>query len=319
LFETIELVAGFFLLIKGAGLLVEGATAIARRLRVSDLAVGLTVVAFGTSTPELFVNVTAGMQGNTDLAIGNILGSNIANILLILGTAALICPIPVTGATAWKEIPFGLLAVIVLGLLANDRLIDGAAASIVSRGDGLVLLGFFAIFLYHSVAVAGDLSGLSDRPAARVRSTLAAALWIVAGLTGLALGGRWIVESATVIAGRIGVSQEVIGLSVVAVGTSLPELATSTVAALKGKVEIAVGNVVGSNIFNVFFVVAVSSIVTPLPFRGESNFDLVAAILSSLLLFGFMFSGGNRKIDRWEGAAALVLYAAYLTYRFLGQ
>ena len=305
---------GFAMLIKGADLLVNGASAIARRYHVSDLVIGLTVVAFGTSTPELFVNIAASLEGSPEIAIGNILGSNIANILLILGVSAIIRPLIVTKGTVWKEIPFSLLAAVVVALMANDRLISNQTASGLTRADGGVLLCFFIVFLYYSYGIAAEIEGMEkpvkDEPPALPR----AALYVLSGLAGLAIGGKWIVDGAIWVAGWLGMSQSLIGLTIVAVGTSLPELATSAMAAYRGNAEIAVGNVVGSNIFNIFFILGVSSVIKPLPFQPASNIDIILVVSASLLLFAFMFSGKRRSLDRWEGIIFLCLYTAYIGY-----
>jgi cation:H+ antiporter len=307
-------VIGFMLLIKGAYFLVDGASSIARRLNVSDLVIGLTVVAFGTSTPELFVNIIASAKGNTDIAIGNVLGSNIANVFLILGVSSVIYPLRVTKGTVWKEIPFSLLAALVLGFMANDHLIDNSNFSSLTRIDGLILLSFFSIFLYYSYGIAREIEGVEQHVRAEQKSTAKSCFFMGVGLVGLTLGGKWIVDGAIVIAKNFGMSESLIGLTIVAVGTSLPELATSVVAAYRRNAEIAVGNVVGSNIFNIFFVLGTSSIIKPLPFRIKNNLDIGAVILSSLLLFLFMFTGKKRSLDRWEGAVFLVLYAAYIIF-----
>lgn len=307
-------IIGFLLLIKGADFLVDGASAIARRFEISDLVIGLTVVAFGTSTPELFVNIIASAKGNTDIAIGNVLGSNIANVFLILGVSSIIYPLSVTKGTVWKEIPLSLLAAIVLGLAANDHLIDNSNFSSLTRIDGLIFLCFFMIFLYYSYGIAREIEGMEQLVQVEQQTLAKSLLWVCAGLVGLTLGGKWIVDGAIVIAKNLGMSESLIGLTIVAVGTSLPELATSAVAAYRRNVEIAVGNIVGSNIFNVFFVLGVSSIIKPLPFQTRNNLDIGAVILSSLLLFLFMFTGKKRSLDRWEGTVFLVLYAAYIVF-----
>lgn len=307
-------IIGFVLLIKGADLLVDGASSIAARLNVSDLVIGLTVVAFGTSTPELFVNIIASAKGNTDIAIGNVLGSNIANIFLILGVSSIIYPLSVTKGTVWKEIPFSLLAALVLGFMANDRLIDKGDVSFLTRIDGLILLSFFTIFLYYSYGIAREIEGMAQHVRMEIKGMAKSLLLIGGGLAGLTLGGKWIVDGAIVIAKNFGMSESLIGLTIVAVGTSLPELATSAMAAFRRNAEIAVGNVVGSNIFNVFFVLGISSIIKPLPFQIKNNLDIGAVCLSSLLLFLFMFTGKKRSLDRWEGAVFLVLYTAYVVF-----
>jgi cation:H+ antiporter len=308
------LIAGFVLLIKGADFLVNGASSLARRFNVSDLVIGLTIVAFGTSTPELFVNIFASFKGNTDIAIGNVLGSNIANILLILGVSAVIYPLTVTKGTVWKEIPFSLLAVLVLGVLANDRLIDKNSSSALMRADGLVFLFFFIIFLYYSGSIAKRIEGMEELVPAKQYGLARSFLWVLFGLIGLTLGGKWIVDGAVHLATRFGMSQSLVGLTIVAIGTSLPELATSAMAAYKRNVEIAVGNVVGSNIFNIFFVLSASSVIKPLPFKETNNIDIGMVILAEILLFAFMFTGRKRLLDRWEGIVFLSLYAAYIIF-----
>lgn len=307
------LVVGFLLLIKGADWLVDGASSIAKRLRVSDLVIGLTIVAFGTSAPELVVNLFASVQGNTELAIGNILGSNSANILLILGISAIVYPLAVTRGTIWKEIPFSLLAVVLVAIMANDILVDGGIANALTRSDGLTLLGFFLIFLYYTFSIAKD--GSEKEKVTKPKYSWAAAAGLVgAGLVALIIGGKWIVDGAVAIASMFGVSESLIGLTIVAVGTSLPELATSVVAAYKKKPDIAVGNVVGSNIFNIFFILGISSIVNPLSFSAASNFDIGMVVFATVLLFIWMFVGRARTIDRWQGMAMIASYAAYIVF-----
>jgi cation:H+ antiporter len=312
-----KFIVGLAVIIKSADFLVDGSSSMARRFRVSELVIGLTVVAFGTSTPELFVNIIASLKGNSEIAIGNILGSNIANILLILGVSSVICPLSVTKGTVWKEIPFSLLAAIVLGLMANDQLFDNRSISVLTRIDGLVLLCFFIIFLYYSVSIAKEIEGIETHIPLKEHGLAKSVLLVVSGLAGLCFGGDWMVEGAVSLAFKLGISQSVVGLTIVAIGTSLPELATSVVAARKGKPDIAVGNVVGSNIFNIFFVLGVSAIIKPISFNSRSNFDIGVVILASLLLFTFMFTGKKRSIDRWEGVVSLMLYGAYLAFQII--
>jgi cation:H+ antiporter len=312
--QYVLLIIGFGLLIKGAGWLVDGASSIARRFNVSDLVIGLTVVAFGTSSPELFVNIIASIKGNTEIAIGNVIGSNIANTFLILGISSIIYPLTVGKGTVWKEIPLSLLAAIVLGFLANDQLIDKREFSALTRIDGLIFLSFFAIFMYYSVTIAKKIEGMEEHVPTEEYGLIRALLLVVLGLFSLTLGGQWIVDGAVHMALSLGMSQSLAGLTIVAIGTSLPELATSAVAAKKRNVEIAIGNVVGSNIFNIFFVLGISSVVKPLPFNMKSNIDVGVVIFASLLLFACMFTGKKRSLDRWEGAIFLVFYAGYITY-----
>jgi cation:H+ antiporter len=310
----ILLVVGFVLLITGADFLVDGASSIARGLNISDLVIGLTVVAFGTSTPELFVNIIATLKGNTDIAVGNVLGSNIANILLILGVSSVIYPLTVGKGTVWKEIPFSLLAALVLGILANDHVLDHRDFSDLGRTDGLVFLCFFLIFMYYSIGIAKKIEGMEEYVPEKQRGMLKSGLLVVGGLFGLTVGGKWIVDGAVHMALKFGMSQSLVGLTIVAIGTSLPELATSAMAAYRRNVEIAVGNVVGSNIFNIFFVLGVSAIIKPLPFQRQSNFDIGVVILANLFLFVSMFTGKKRSLDRWEGALLLLLYGGYVSY-----
>lgn len=307
---------GFILLIKGADLLVSGASSVAKKLKISDLVIGLTIVAFGTSAPEMFVNVSASIQGNSEIAIGNIIGSNIANILLILGVSAIIFPLAVQNTTVWKEIPFSLLAAIVLGILANDHLIDHEENSALTRSDGLILLAFFIIFIYYIVSIAKKIENTSTEETEESAhlSNFRSAAYIILGLIGLVLGGNWIINGAVEIASHFGVSEYLIGLTVVAVGTSLPELATSAMAAYKKNTDIAIGNVVGSNIFNIFWVLGLSAVIKPLPFQPSGNPDIAMTIFSSILLFVVLFVGKKHLLERWQGALFLALYVGYTAF-----
>jgi cation:H+ antiporter len=309
----IYLIIGFFILITGANFLVEGAASLAKRLHVSDLVIGLSVVAFGTSTPELFVNIFASIQGNPAIAIGNILGSNIFNILLILGVASLINPLSVTKGTVWKEIPFSLLAAIIVGVMANDVFFDKMAASQLSRIDGFILITFFVIFIYYLFGIAKDME-MSQQSDIKQMSLLKSLGMAGGGIICLACGGELVQTSAVSIASNLGVSQSLIGFTIVAAGTSLPELATSAVAAFKKNSEIAVGNIVGSNIFNIFFVLGISALIKPLPVTGQINADILVLLLASSCLFLFMFTGKKRIIDRWEGAVFLMCYISYIIF-----
>lgn len=307
----IALIGGFFLLVKGADMLVDGASAISKRVGISDLVIGLTVVAFGTSAPELIVNIISAVQGNSEIAIGNILGSNIANILLILGITGIIAPIAVQRSTTWKEIPFSLLAVSILGIVANDVFFSGYQSSYVSRGDGLILLGFFILFMYYIFDLAKN---TNDTSAEKIeQKPLTKSIFLVAlGLLGLVVGGKWVVDSAVTLATALGMSETVIGLTIVAVGTSLPELATSVVAAIKGKADIAIGNIVGSNIFNIFWILGVTSIISPLAFSPSSNFDIITTIIATVLLLVCMFVGKKHALEKWQSSIFIVLYTVYV-------
>lgn len=315
-------VVGFAALIKGANLLVDGASSLAKRLGVSTLVIGLTIVAFGTSTPELIVNIFASINGNTDIAIGNILGSNIANILLILGISAVIYPLAVKKGTVWKEIPFAFLAVVVLAFMANDAFIDNGSFSGLTRIDGFILISFFVIFLYYVFGISkvepSDAVNLDPvewvKATPRMYSLLRSWFMVGGGLMGLLLGGKWIVDGAVVLASSFGISEALIGLTVVAVGTSLPELATSAVAAYKKDADIAVGNIVGSNIFNIFWILGVSAVIRPLPFSQILASDVLVTVLATSLLFTVLFIGKRHILERRQGICFILLYIVYVAY-----
>lgn len=309
---------GFPALLKGADLLVDGSVSIAKRFNISNIVIGLTIVAFGTSLPELVVNVMAGLNGSNDLAIGNILGSNIANIFLILGIAAMIYPLSTKQNTVWKEIPFSLLAILVLGALVNDQFIDGGPLSILSRIDGFVLLAFFLIFFYYIISISkGDKS--SEDANMKKISPLRSAIYIGLGLLGLMFGGTWVVNGAIAIATALNISESLIGLTIVAIGTSLPELATSAVAAYKRQTDIAIGNVVGSNIFNIFWILGVGALINPIIFTQKSNIDIAVTTLASLFLFAVMFIGKKHVIERWQGGMFVGIYVSYIVFLILNQ
>lgn len=309
------LLIGIALLIYGARWLVDGASSLARRLGISALAVGLTVVAFGTSAPELVVNLIASVQGRADIAIGNIIGSNLANILIILGIAALIYPLRVQHSTAWKAIPMSLLAVLVVGVIANDVVLDHASSLVLGRGDGLMLLAFFIIFMYYTYGIRKqEATAEHAAPAVRMYPGALTLLMIVGGLILLVVGGKFTVDGAVAIARVLGVSEALIGFTIVAIGTSLPELATSAVAAYRRQVDIAVGNVVGSNIFNIFFILGISATVRAIPFAPAFNTDLLFLVVATLVLFLALFVGRRHVLQRWQGAGFVGFYIVYLVF-----
>jgi cation:H+ antiporter len=308
------LILGLAILILGGDTFVKGSASIAGKLKISPIVIGLTVVSFGTSAPELVVNLFSAAGGVPDLAIGNILGSNIANILLVLGIAAIIRPLKVQGGTTWKEIPFGLLSIIIFFFLANDIWFGGAEQNMLTRGDGLVLLSVFIIFMVYTYGLTKVEGEKDDVETYNWFRSLA---YIIGGIAALVIGGKMIVDNATVIALSLGLSELFIGLTIAAIGTSLPELATSAIAAYKGHVDIAVGNVVGSNIFNVLLVLGVTSTAIPIPVNTAANFDIVMAILAAILLFGFMLRGGKfhrHSLRKWEGVFFVLLYVSYITF-----
>ncbi len=310
-------VAGFLLLMYGANWLVDGASSIAKKYRLSNVVIGMTIVALGTSAPELVVNVVASFKNTADVAIGNILGSNISNIFLIFGISAIIIPIKVSDNTYWREVPFAFLGALVVGVVANDHLLNGENISMIFRSDGIILLLFFLIFLIYAF----DNSQVSKEEPYLDISTKEYSLWIsvimmVSGIAALILGGHWTVEGAVKIATRLGISEAVISLTLVALGTSLPELATCVAAALKKNTGIIIGNVLGSNIFNVFFVLGTSALIKPLPFNTHLNFDVVAGITAILLLWLILTVSGKKTFNRNGGIVFLVFYITYITFLY---
>ncbi len=313
IFSVILLIVSFVLLIKGAGFLVDGASSLAKRWGISPLMIGLTIVALGTSAPELLVNIFAAIRGTSGITFGNIIGSNIFNLLFILGLSAVIFPLTVNKGTIWKEVPLALLAVVVLGLTVNDWLIDKAHISVLSRIDGLVLLCFFIIFLYYTFAIAKQKS-VNQSPAIKTYNLLFSLIMVMGGLVMLIFGGKWAVSSGTTIAQALGASEALIGLTILALGTSLPELFTSAVAAYKKNPDIAVGNIVGSNIFNILLVLGVSGLIRPAIFSLSLNTDLLVLAGSTALLFIFLLIGKRHVLERWQGVIFVLLYVSYVVF-----
>jgi len=307
------LIAGFVSLIFGAGKLVDASSSLASRMGIPNIVIGLTIVAFGTSAPELVVNLFAAVNNNTEMVLGNVLGSNIFNVLAILGISSILAPLTVKTNTTWLEIPLSLLAAVAVLIIASDVYLDNSAGDVISRADGLVLLLFFAIFLVYNLKIAKGGAG-NEETATKNYTYLQAVLLILLGLAGLILGGRLIVTSASSMAQAFGLSERIIGLTVVSIGTSLPELATSVVAVRRKNTDIAIGNVVGSNIFNIFLILGTSTIVTPLQVHTNSLVDLAVNIAASLLLFIFIFTGRGRQLTRGEGMVLLLLYLSYLAF-----
>lgn len=309
-------VIGFLLLIKGADLLVDGASSIAKRNNISELIIGLTIVSFGTSMPELIVNLLASFDGSSELAIGNILGSNIANVLLILGAAAIFRPLPIKKSIYFTEIPISLLATFMVGFLANADLFVDVKGLTLSRYDGSILLFFFGLFMTYIYVVSNTKENEQQQETDELElmSNLKSILYIAAGSFGLFIGGKWVVDGAFEIALLFGLSETFIGLTVVAIGTSLPELVTSVMAARKGQADMAVGNVVGSNIFNLLWILGLSSLIRPLPFDIVSNSDILMVIGSSTLLIIAIVIGRKAMIGRAMGTVFILTYLCYLAY-----
>ena len=313
--EYLVLLLGFVLLIKGAEWLVNGAISIASRFGISDLIIGLTIVSMGTSLPELIISVIASMNGSSELATGNVLGSNIANILLILGITAIICDLPVHRNTILSELPFSLAAALLIGFLANTSLAhEPEKGLIISRGDGLIVLFFFFLFMIYIAMIAREDQQKKTDNAPALIPMNKSLIFIAAGIAALFLGGKWVVDGAVYIAGLYGMSETFIGLTVVALGTSLPELVTSVMAALKKNTDIAVGNAVGSNIFNLLWILGVSAVIRPLPFNVASNVDILVVIASTCLIFLALIIGRRMVIKRVEGIVFLLSYLGYLVF-----
>lgn len=313
LIAILLLLVGFVILIKGADFLVNGASSAAKKFGISNLAIGLTVVAFGTSAPELVVNVISAVNGNTDAAFGNIIGSNNFNLLFILGVAGIIYPLVVQKNTVRFEVPLSLLAVLVLYLLVNDNRLWGTPESenILSRIDAFILLGFFGLFMMYVYRTMKNTNDLGEGEQIKIYSTGMSIGMVILGLAMLVGGGKLVVDNAIDIAHYYGLSEKLIGLTILAAGTSLPELATSCVAAYRKNTDIAIGNVVGSNIFNIFFILGITGVIRPLPYSIAFNFDVYILSGATLLLMIFMFTLNQSKLDRWE---AVLLFMAYITY-----
>lgn len=312
--DILLLIGGLLLILLGANGLTDGAASVAKRFHIPSIVIGLTIVAFGTSAPELTVSVSSALKGSADIAIGNVVGSNIFNTLMIVGCTALVAPIVITRGTLRREIPLCILSSLVLLVCANDVLLDGATSNILSITDGLLLLCFFLIFLGYTFSIASNSKNEpKEEEEIRQLPIWKSVLYILGGLAGLIFGGQWFVEGAGNIARNLGISESVIGLTLVAGGTSLPELATSIVAALKKNPEIAIGNVIGSNLFNIFFVLGCSASITPLHITGITNFDLLILVGSGILLWLFGLFFAKRTITRIEGSVLVICYVAYIS------
>ncbi len=313
LLESVLLVAGFIILVKGADFLVSGASSIAKKYNISNLAIGLTIVSFGTSAPELLVNIMSATKGFTDAAFGNVLGSNNFNLLMILGISGIIFPLVVQRKTVQFEVPISIGAVILLYILVNDKMVWGAETDSLNRFDSFILLCYFSLFMfyvYRTMKMASDYD--NETPIKEYRKSISI-IMILAGLAMLLGGGELAVTHSVALAQRFGLSERLIGLTILAVGTSLPELATSVVAAYKKNTDIAIGNVVGSNIFNLCLILGTTGLVRPMNYNSLLNFDLSVVFAASILLLIFMFTLSKRKLDRWE---AIILFFGYITYTY---
>lgn len=311
LIQILLVVVGFVSLIFGANWMVDGASTLAKKYNVSDLAIGLTIVAFGTSAPELVVNVIGSYNGYSDIVMGNIIGSNNFNLFIILGISGLILPITIQSSTAWKEIPISLLAALIMLLFIND--FTFSSPSSLSRVEGCIMLSLFFLFLYY---VFVQMKTDSATPTIEVVQKSTLKIWglIILGLSGLVLGGQLVVTNSVNIANTLGVSEKIIGLTIVAAGTSLPELVTSIVAATKKNSDIAIGNVVGSNIFNLLLILSISGIIHPIEYNPKFNLDIYILIGGTIFLLASMLTGKRKKLDRWEAGVLLGFYLVYTVY-----
>lgn len=311
--DAAYLIVGLLVLVKSADWLVIGASDLAQRFNVSPLVIGLTIVSFGTSMPELVVTLLSGLAHKPDLAIGNVIGSNICNVLLVLGVAAIVQPLKVRDSTLVSEIPFSLTAAVLVGFLANAALFTKNPDLTISQLDGVILLGFFLLFMLYVYKVSRNshyFDGQETKKQTRFRDTF----FLIAGIVGLYFGGEWVVTGAVGLAQTWGVDDAMIGLTIVAIGTSSPELFASVVAAMRGETDIAVGNVVGSNIFNLLWILGLTATVVELPFEVVSNTDLIMVICASVMILLAMVTTKKRAVLRWHGVLFVSLYSAYLTY-----
>lgn len=322
--DILFLCLGLALVLAGANYLTEGATAVAKRFKLSDLVIGMTVVAIGSCTPDFVVSFTSTLQDKGAMAVGNIVGANIFDILLVIGLCALIKPVVIGRSTLQKEFPLVVLSSVVLGLMACDVLIDHLPSNFIDRSDGMILLCFFIIYCYvtYKIATSPDTSSqsagntkVSDKP---IKMWLAIVM-ICSGLGGLVIGGNWFVSSASGVAAKAGMSESLIALTIVAVGSSLPDLTTSVVAAIKGHSGIAIGNVVGSCIINVFFILGICSTVKPLELGTINAIDFGVLALGSVLILLFGWAWGRHTINRIEGSVLLAGYAGYIIYLILAK
>lgn len=315
LLSIICFVVGIALVIFGADWLTKGASDLARHLKMSELMIGLTIVAIGTSLPELVISVSSALSGNSGISLGNVLGSNIFNGMLILGTTALITPIVFSGKMLSRELPFNLLASVVVLLVSGSMLVGGAPGEYITRYNGLILLCFCAVFVRYTFSLKGN---EEDSAAQQPMSMGKILLFIAGGLAALIIGGKMFVSGASDIARGFGLSEALIGITIVSAGSSLPELAVSVNAARKGNVGIALGNVLGSNILNVFFILGCSATISPISLEGFTPVDYYVLLASSLFIYLFCAFFGKNKITRWEGGLLVAGYVAYVVYLIMG-
>ncbi|MEF9987099.1 MAG: calcium/sodium antiporter [Bacteroidales bacterium] len=311
------LILGLALILIGANYLVDGSSHIAKRFGISDFIIGMTIVGIGTSTPEMVVSFISAINGNADIAVGNIVGSNIFNAFMILGMTALLFPVKLTSNNIQKDIPFALLAAFILCIIWSGVWLDSTSERIISRTYGIILLCFFGVFMAYTIFSAKSNSNSNTltsslEPVKKPLNIWLCLLMVVGGLTGLIYGGHLFVNAAGIIAKNMGISDAVIALTIMAGGTSLPELAASLVAAKKKKTDLALGNIIGSNVSNIFLILGGSALITPLSMENMGVLDMGALLLSSILIFITAFTFKKKQIDRIEGAIFIILYVAFI-------
>jgi cation:H+ antiporter len=312
--QILILLGGLVLILLGSNYLVDGSSSIAKKFGISEFVIGLTIVGIGTSTPEMVVSFLSAIQGKANMAIGNIVGSNIFNTLMILGITALVSPLAITKSNIKKDIPVNIVVTVLLILLGLNQTIFGVGNDMLSRFDGIILLGIFGWYLWSSFKSDSSEDSDSEEDGIAVRNNLVSVVMILGGLAGLIFGGRIFVNSATALSQMFGVSDKFIAITVMAAGTSMPELATCVVAALKGKGQLALGNVLGSNIFNILLILGGSSLIQPLSFAGITLVDMLTILAGAILIFLSAFMFRKKELDRIEGAIFVILMAAYMWY-----
>lgn len=314
----ILLIIGFIILIKSADFFVNGASSIAKALRIPTIIIGLTIVAFGTSAPEAAVSVTAALKGNNDIAIANVVGSNIFNLLAVIGIASMIKPVKVQKTTILKEFPFILLSSLVLLILSHDTKFQGYSNNELTKSDGLMLLALFSIFMYYLLEMAiTSKEDMQVEQGSKKASIPKSSMISLLGIIGIIFGGQVVVDSASNIALSIGMSENLVGLTIVSIGTSLPELVTSVVAAKKGESDIAMGNVVGSNIFNILFVLGISAFINPISVHPIVFVDMFIMFIISII--AYIFATTKREVNKFEGLLMVLIYISYMIFIIIRQ
>jgi len=308
-------VIGLIILVKGADHLVDGATSLAKKWHIPNIVIGLTIISFGTSLPELIVNIISAAKGATDIGIGTVIGSNISNIALVLGLTAIIYPIAVRKSTQAREIPYSILSALILLVVISDKFFNSQAESFISRVDGIIMLIFFVLFLIYNFNISRKHRKLElDKELVIKRNYRTIFILIISGLVGLYFGGKWVVAGAVAIAQLFGLSEFVISATIIAVGTSLPELATTMAAAYRKNLDMAVGNIVGSNIFNILLVLGITAVIQPMASPLLISVDIIYLIGLSIVLFAFLIIGKKYELERWQGFSLLIIYAIYIAF-----